>query len=68
MYYQVGGWCCGEGVLLWARHIVVGTPWFITQTESDAAGLLRGCRWVVSTNTSKTKQHRQLLQQMMYEG
>lgn len=36
--YQVG-----DGPL-WVIHIVVGTPWFITQTDS-AGCLLRGCRW-----------------------
>lgn len=36
--YQVG-----DGPL-WVIHIVVGTPWFITQTDS-AGCLLRCCRW-----------------------
>lgn len=50
LHYQVG-----DGPLL-VIHIVVGTPWFITQTDSVGC-LLRFCRWV-SINILKKEQQK----------
>lgn len=61
--YQVG-----DGPL-WVIHIVVGTPWFITQTDS-AGCLLRCCRWgskkhMKQNNNNKKKE---IITQIMWNG
>lgn len=40
---------------LWLTHIVVGTPWFITHTDSVGC-LLRLPRWVSKKNTKRKQQ------------
>lgn len=46
----------GDGPL-WVTHIVVGTPWFITQTDS-AGCLLRCCRWGSKKHTKQNSNNK----------
>lgn len=56
-HYQVG-----DGPL-WVIHIVVGTPWFITQTDSVGC-LLRCCRWVSINIQNKNNNKNKLLHKL----